>query len=92
MTDFFEVRCRRYKVLMIDPDILIRLGMVEGIETTGKPMPPDAKVVHRYFDERGHLGLVVESESFPEVPPGSFPAFFEGLRFRQQIFASSTLR
>jgi hypothetical protein len=81
--DLGEVPCDyRRKVLKFCPEALIGLGMLDGIKTVGSQVPLDAKVVHRYIDERGDICLIIESESFPALPPGSFYPVMEGITFQ----------
>jgi hypothetical protein len=70
------------KLLRINPDVLLSLGMTEGIASVGAPFPRDARVVGRSIDDRGDLVLIVESASFPEVLEGSACPAMHGLSFR----------
>ena len=74
---------RRLGSIRINPDSLLGLGKVHGVETVGTPIPPDARVIHRAIDERGDLVLVVESECYPECHEGSWPMPMPGLAFRR---------
>jgi len=76
----------RCQLVKMNPDILIGLGKVEGITTVGTPIPNDARVVHRYIDERGDIVLTVESDAFPVVREGQWLLTIPGPAFRAPTY------
>jgi hypothetical protein len=72
----------RRQILRAAPETILHLGKLDGIRTVGQPIPQDARVVHRMIDQRGDLLLLVESESFADVPDGEFYSECLSIGFR----------
>jgi hypothetical protein len=61
------------KILKITPELLADLLVHPGVcAQSQEGLPPDLRIAEvRWDPDYQHINLIVESASFPEVPPGN---------------------
>jgi hypothetical protein len=64
----------KYAILQVSPEFLVEFckgsSTPQWVIVTKHPLPHDARFVRAGHDDTGELFLVIESETFDDIPPG----------------------